>query len=60
MIPNFSNAINKAYISMLNAMYTFLFKIIENRRLNITCKLRDWSPKFETRLNIIIGIVQKV
>ena len=20
---------------------------------------RDWSPKFETRLNIIIGIVQK-
>ena len=45
---------------MLNAMYTFLFKIIENRRLNITCKLRDWSPKFETRLNIIIGIVQKV
>ena len=22
--------------------------------------IRDWSPKFETRLNIIIGIVQKV
>ena len=23
-------------------------------------KYRDWSPKFETGLNIIIGIVQKV
>ena len=36
MIQNFSNAINKAYIYILNAMYTFLFKRIENRRLNIT------------------------
>ena len=39
-----------------------LLEQVDNLHLNSPNVLqsRDWSPKFETGLNIIIGLVQKV
>ena len=38
----------------------FLRSEILNRSDRLDLRFKDWSPKFETRQNIIIGIVQKV
>ena len=48
-----------AHKAQLNRTFANFQMLVEFESIMLIVH-RDWSPKFETGLNIIIGIVQKV